>query len=394
MRMLRFVKRAALVVALSAVILLAGVSVHLRIEQHRYRGDAERLLSDVRELELKKASAAEVRLVVRKWGFEEWRGLDKPCTEDECTYRLQLTPVSAHVHGFTDPFVAAPIAHIFDWLGSRPSLVGSSIEIREDALRSVSFSVYTFGRGCAHRGASGCMLLGDAGNKQRNGSWSKGDPPEVRLKHTLLHPTYLVGTLPALLNADTGGSPAVIVWTEFSPDANAADVSRLMQFDLSCLTRLRPCEIRELMPTVWAQSVEDVRESPKNLTCTPELSKLVAQLSDVIAVVRPNSVELSSPRYPGRSPQLRNLEVVNVIRKPERLRPLVRSDIDVDVDGPEMMNTADTGSPVRTSQQYVFLLQIRNDPSIGWFALYLCGALSLNDASLATARDAASNGAD
>jgi hypothetical protein len=236
--------------------------------------------------------------------------------------------------------------------------------------------------------------LGDAGTQQGKGSWSKHDPPDVRLKHTLLHPTYLVGNLSELLNADTGGSPAVIVWTEFLEDANAADVSRLMQFDLSCLTRLRPCRDRDLMPSVWAQSVKDIRESPKSLTCTPELSKRVAQFSDVIAVVRPKTIELSSPRYPGRPPRLRNLDIFNVMKTPEHLRPLDRSYIDVDVDRPEMMTTADSGSPIRAGREYVFLMQVRNDPDIAWFALYPCGVLIFNDTNLAMVHGAAGNGAD
>jgi hypothetical protein len=59
-----------------------------------------------------------------------------------------------------------------------------------------------------------------------------------------------------------------------------------------------------------------------------------------------------------------------------------------------MMTTADTGSPIRASQQYVFLLQIRSDPNIAWFALYPCGALSFNDANLAMVREATANGVD
>lgn len=72
MRLLTFLKRAMLTIALVAVLLLAGISIYLRVEQHRFRRQAEQLLSDVRELELTKASAAEVRSVVRNWGFEEW----------------------------------------------------------------------------------------------------------------------------------------------------------------------------------------------------------------------------------------------------------------------------------------------------------------------------------
>lgn len=81
------------------------------------------------------------------------------------------------------------------------------------------------------------------------------------------------------------------------------------------------------MPTVWAQSVEDIRESPKSLTCTPELSKRVAQLADVVAVVRPDTVDLNSPPYNGRPPRLRGLDIVDVIRKHEYLRGLPWLDV-------------------------------------------------------------------
>ena len=44
MRLLRFMKRGALFIAMSAIILVAGFSVYLRIEQYRFRKEAERLL--------------------------------------------------------------------------------------------------------------------------------------------------------------------------------------------------------------------------------------------------------------------------------------------------------------------------------------------------------------
>src|SRR5277367_3654511 len=148
MRLLRFAKRAARVVALSAVVLVTGVSAYLRIEQYRFRRQAERLLSDVRELELKKASAAEVRLIVRKWGFEEWQGPDKPCTEDECVYGLQLMPEPARAHSLPNPFISRDLARPLEWLGLRLTAVEARVHIRGKALRSVSFSVDTLGRGC------------------------------------------------------------------------------------------------------------------------------------------------------------------------------------------------------------------------------------------------------
>jgi hypothetical protein len=346
----------------------------------------------MRELELQKASAEQVNVVLRKWGFDEWgQGPGKPCTEDECIYRFELVPKAAQGHILADPFVSALAARPLEWLGLRLSVVHAGVEIRRRTLTAVSFSVWTLGRGCEGRGRAACTLMGYADIKQRGSGWSSHQQPDVKLNQYLLHPSYLVGAFSEWLNADTGGSPAVIVWAELSPDANTMDVSRLMQFDLSCLARLLSCKERDLMPTVWAQSAEDIRQSPKVLTCTPEVSKHVAQLADAIAVVRPRTVELSPPPSSGRSPQLRDLDVINVIKKPENYAPQLTN---VYVDKPEMMTTADTVSPLRAGQEYVFLLQVHNTPEIGWIALYPCGALSLNDASLAMVREAATNGAD
>src|SRR5215471_19939265 len=113
------------------------------------------------------------------------------------------------------------------------------------------------------RGRLECTLMGYADTGQRWSGWSSHQQPDVKLKQSMLHPNYVVGAFPEWENADTGGSPAVIIWAELSPDANPAEVSRLMQFDLSCLTRLLSCRERDLMPAVWAQSFEDARQSPK-----------------------------------------------------------------------------------------------------------------------------------
>lgn len=386
MRLLTFVKRAALAIALIAILLLAGVSIYLRVEQHRFRRQAERLLSDVRDLELKRADAAEVRLIVRKWGFEEWgQRPGVPCTADDCIYQLRLMP-PARANNLADPFMSGESARVLESFGLRPTLVWAWLRIRGGALRSVSFNVWTLGRGC---GEIGCTLVAETGTSGESG-WSSRQRPEAKLRNSLLHPDYLVGTFPAVLNADTGGSPSVIIWTELSPDASAADMSRLMQFDLSCLTRLRSCKERDLMPTVWAQTVEDTRESPKSLTCTPELLRHVTQLADVIAIVRPKTIDLSSPRYEGLPSLLPHAEIVSVIKKSRYSRLNNGLAVNVGVYGPNVTTTADTGAPIRASQQYLFLLQ----DNYGGIALYPCGVLTFNDANLAMVRNTAGNGAD
>lgn len=386
-------KRGALFIAMSAIILVAGFSVYLRIEQYRFRKEAERLLEDLRGLELRRSSTAEVRSVVKKWGFEEW-GREpepgQPCTEDDCIYRFELVPKTLPSI-FSNPFASRGLTFPLEWLGWRPTITLARAQIRAKVLASVSFSVWTLGRGCDGQGRLECTLMGYADTNQRRSGGSSHQQPDVKLKQYLLHPSYLVGAFPEWLNNDTGGSPAVIIWAELFPDASTENVSRLMQFDISCLTRFVPCRERDLMPAVWAQSVEDARQSQKALTCSPEVSKRAAELADAIAVVRPSTVELSPPPSNGRSPLLRDLEIINLIKKPEKYAPQLTK---VHVDGPEMMTTADTGSPLLAGEKYVFLLQVHNTPAIGWIALYPCGALSLNNASLTMVREAATHGAE
>jgi hypothetical protein len=57
--------------------------------------------------------------------------------------------------------------------------------------------------------------MGHVGTKRRGSSWSAYDQADINLKHSLLHPDYLVGTFPALFNVDTGGSPTVVIWGGF-----------------------------------------------------------------------------------------------------------------------------------------------------------------------------------
>src|SRR5262252_3127164 len=59
-----------------------------------------------------------------------------------------------------------------------------------------------------------------------------------------------------------------------------------------------------------------------------------------------------------------------------------------------MMTTADTRSPIRAHQEYVFLLQVRSNPDKAWFALYPCGVLSYSTSNLAMLREAGTDGAD
>jgi hypothetical protein len=73
-----------------------------------------------------------------------------------------------------------------------------------------------------------------------------------------LHATYLI---------EGGGGEGWfggVSWgrVSFTPDASPSDIRRLMQFDLSCLTRWHPCLTRsDIMPSAWK---EYLAELPRN----------------------------------------------------------------------------------------------------------------------------------
>jgi hypothetical protein len=246
MKWLRRTGRALAALVFSVMVITVGTSIYLPIDQYRFRRQAENLLADVRGLQLRKASAEDVRRIVKKWGFEGVQSTGEPCTQEDCNYYLRIiAPDPFHLYNRLNIEILRKSGRVLAFLGQHPADVESWLQIRGEVLRSALFSVSMFGR--ADDG-SDCTLKGYSGGTRMEGSFSDHDRPDIKLKQSLHHPSYLAGTYLAMLNVDTfQASPAVVVWAEFSSDANASDVSRLMQFDLNCLTRVRSCTNRDLM---------------------------------------------------------------------------------------------------------------------------------------------------
>lgn len=82
-------------------------------------------------------------------------------------------------------------------------------------------------------------------------------PTEDRYRpQLLLHPTYV-------FDGPDGGTGwfggLIAASVVFSPDANPADINRLMQFNLYCLTRWYPCYSKsDIMPTAWKQHLAEM----------------------------------------------------------------------------------------------------------------------------------------
>ncbi len=62
-----------------------------------------------------------------------------------------------------------------------------------------------------------------------------------------LHPSYVI-------DRPSGCEICVLGYVRFTPYADAGDIQRLSELNLSCLTRLRPClDQQDIMPSAWKQ---------------------------------------------------------------------------------------------------------------------------------------------
>jgi hypothetical protein len=228
--MLRFagIIMGALVIALLALI---------AIRQHILRWRAERLLADIRALELGKSTWAHAQRIMKRWGA--WGHYEGSCSEQRCSYQIKLT-------GFECSFCAhLPIA-VVSLLAPRWAYVEGDMEVINGVVWRKNFFVEISVSGNIFKGDYyGYGLLASAGSVWRTAEFNR--------YYSASHPDYAVGRPGACEDCKS-------VYTKFTPFADTVVVRGLMDFNLDCLTRLFQCEDQiDIMPSVWRQVLaEDV----------------------------------------------------------------------------------------------------------------------------------------
>jgi hypothetical protein len=118
-----------------------------------------------------------------------------------------------------------------------------------------------------------------------------------------LHPDYAIGR--------PGCSICVYGWVRFSPHADPADLRRITQLDVSCLTRWRPCVSQiEVMQGAWNQYLADHSRLDDDQTvsdCSPSMPVVMGRDSTQIVTV---SVIDSRPSTNGTIVRARVTELI------------------------------------------------------------------------------------
>ena len=280
--MWRFLRTAAVVSAA----LLVLVIVVIQTEQHLFRRRAERLFGEIRALELQKTTQKDVLRTLGHWGGAVH--YSSGCPDGDCLLDVRLA--DSLLLPLSDLLGRHPrLLSVYLYLGGRGGMAKASVDLQDGTVRRKSFSISV--EAPHYKGAlASYALMGQASSVS---NFWPGTPDLP------LHPYFTIGG-PAGCEG-----PCILVWFQFTPYADEADVQRLMEFDFSCLTRwIHPCATeRDIMPAAWTQhlreqpKIEAARHEYRN--CEPQTLQILGRDSTDIALVEIRSKRESSENENG-----------------------------------------------------------------------------------------------
>jgi hypothetical protein len=213
---------------LAGVLLLFG---SIRLDQYTLRLRAERLLRDIRSLELRKSTYADARRVIDDWSDNAHE--NGPCRTDWCDIEISFTDFAWKHSDFI--FQNTARVRISLWLGARPASVRASISVREGVV--IGKSIGAVVGGPCHDFDNQPLCLAVIGQAE-TGRHRFIDPR---------HPEYS-------FHKPDGCEFCVDAHVIFSPYAKPEDVRRLTDVNFACITRWTPCETEtDILPTAWKQ---------------------------------------------------------------------------------------------------------------------------------------------
>jgi len=226
-------------------VLLLGTVASVRIQQQILRWRAERLLSDIRELQLGKSTWADAQTLIYRWGA--WGWYEGSCTEKRCSYQIVMQDVYAGFPVYSSPSVAmrkgwrrSRVWMLFPYqiLGGRPAQVSARMEVIDGVVWAKDYRIELQVSTGLFPSNSDYGLEASASTAWRTADLRGFDPD---------HPDYVV-------SRPGGCTGCVIGYSMFTPYADARVVHSLMDFNLDCLTRKVICRDQmDIMPTAWKQ---------------------------------------------------------------------------------------------------------------------------------------------
>ena len=261
------------VTGVGVLVLVAGLAAFVQVQQHLLRWRAERLLADIREIQMGKSTWADAQRLMDRWG--KWGGYQGSCTSERCEYHIRLKDILQE----KDRSSYGYLLHPYYLLGGRFATVGARIQVKNGAIWTKSFYAEVFSPApIPFFGDGDYFLIGETGGPNSELDTDKD--------------------LDVFLPICTG---CKMIDVEFSPFADSESVNRLLDFRLSCLTSVLVCrQPSDLMPAAW-KYYSTHRETPER---TSELSidesfKKAGRDTKYIAVAEVIGIDDSAPPNKG-----------------------------------------------------------------------------------------------
>jgi hypothetical protein len=264
-RVRRWIVRLAVGFVVVIAISFAMIQVGQRIARHR----AERLLADIRSLQLEKSTWSDAQRLMTRWGA--WGSYVGRCDAHSCEYLIVMgdwdSPSVSWLANLSGaPFNPdPPIMRLVKLLHANLPIVRASISIHDGLVPGIWFWVEThvpkgYGPGWDGDGPepAGYMEYKNFEYELVASARSTSHPMSFVYwpNQVVPHPEYGMGP--------PGGCEGCLGFrTEFTAATKKEDLDWLMGFDLSCMTRWSPCTVSsDLMPEAWRRYVA---ERKKNL---------------------------------------------------------------------------------------------------------------------------------
>jgi hypothetical protein len=269
-RVLRFSSLAAL-----SLVMLALALVQVR--QHVFRHRVQLLLNDMRNLWMHPGTFNDLRNLQERWG--EFGHHDGTCTAQHCEYTITLT--SLQPPRWENDRLRILLGEGLVLLGAREVSLMSGIVVHDDrmVLESVWFVIDA-------PKADGAMM------EVRIHSASRLFLDGYVGRETDLEREYVIGR----------PQPGTNATVHLTPQTNIADIKRLTDMNLECITRIKACaDMDDLLPAAWTEYRYEHREfalAEYALKCSASPA-LFAREADNIALAE--VLKLHAPEDPGES---------------------------------------------------------------------------------------------
>ena|SRR5579864_4859594 len=227
------------------LLILAVLSVSVRIQDWVFRNRAERLFSDIQSIDITHTTFQEASSIFVGW--DRSGGFVGPCSEHYCDFRIGISePII-----WRDNSKLIPILLLFyRFLGGHPAIARANVNVGNGFVQAKHYSLAIEAPPIV--GADGRSLTYYVeGNISTEPQAGANDPVQLPING---HLQYQIGS-----NACLG---CVEIHVKFTPSADPADVRRLSHINFSCLTRQHPCRTKEdIMPVAASERSQEIRPS-------------------------------------------------------------------------------------------------------------------------------------